>query len=192
MTDSISSLLNIIHAGERLEALPRTGWITCGVQNPESIAAHSYMVTIIAMWIADHLDEPVNVERLLRMALLHDFGESMLTDLPWPVKQFVGPDALQQAETRATEHLLTDAPTAWQEAYDDAIAKQSLEARILKAADRIQMLAKSLQYRQQHRGHVERFWQNSKHRHDYGIPLVRQIFDALKAHHDAGTWIEDP
>lgn len=153
---NVDDLLTLIHSAERLEALPRTGWITCGVPSPESIAAHSYNVTLVALWIADHMDKQVNTEKLLRMALLHDFGESLLTDIPSPVKHLIGMTRVREAEHRAAHTLLRHAPPRWAEDYDAHSDPTTLEGRILKAADTIQMLAKSLQYHQQHRGDVSR------------------------------------
>jgi putative hydrolases of HD superfamily len=186
--DPIEALLRLINRAERLEALPRTGWLVCGVAQPESIAAHSYMVAIIALWIADHIDEPVDVAAMLRSALVHDLGESMLTDLPSPVKRFVGAEALQAAEERAAKIVLADGGPAWQAAHDAYERRDSLEARIVKAADRIQMLAKALQYESQHRGDTRRFWQVDKNFEDEGIPLVRQILDRLRDRHDRADW----
>lgn len=186
--DPISALLRLINRAERLEALPRTGWLVCGVTQPESIAAHSYMVSIIALWIADHLDQPVDVASMLRIALLHDMGESMLTDLPAPVKRFVGADALQAAEERAAQIVLEDGGPAWQAAHAAYERRDTLEARIVKAADRIQLLAKALQYESQHRGDTRRFWQVDKNFEDEGLPLVRQILDCLRDMHARADW----
>lgn len=180
--------LRTLSRAERLETLPRTGWIICGIQNPESIASHTCMVAITALWIADHLDEPVNTELLLRMALLHDLGEAMLTDLPWPVKRFVGAQVLKDAEARAADLILEHAPPSWPQAYAQSAQTLTIEGRILKAADRIQMLAKALQYHTQQRGDVSRFWQHPEHTEDFGIPLVRAIFDRLRDHYEQGSW----
>lgn len=186
---NVDDLLTLIHSAERLEALPRTGWITCGVAHPESVAAHSYNVALIALWIADHLERDVDTERLLRMALLHDFGEALLTDLPAPVKRLIGKEHVAQAEHQAAHALLGAAPERWTKDYDAHSDRAQLEGQILKAADTIQMLAKSLQYRQQHRGDVSGFWQGAPAREDHGIALVRQIFERLEQHWRDGTWI---
>lgn len=186
---NVDDLLTLIHSAERLEALPRTGWITCGVTHPESIAAHSYNVTLIALWIADHIEQEVDTEKVLRMALLHDMGESLLTDLPAPVKHLIGIEQVRKAEHQCAHTILKHAPPKWGEAYDSHADRTQLEARILKAADTIQMLAKSLQYRQQHRGDVSQFWDTKGPRQDFGIPLVRTVLDRLQAHWEAGTWI---
>jgi putative hydrolases of HD superfamily len=181
-------LLRLIARSGRLESLPRTGWMVCGVQGPESIAAHIWETTLIAMWLADHIDEPVDTEKVLRIALLHDIGEAMLTDLPWPVKRFIGAEAVAQGEARAVGEVLADAPDDWRAAYGAYDEAHSLEARLVKGADRIQMLAKALQYRSQGRGDVQRFFAEERNFDDFGIELVGAVLDRLRAHWDADDW----
>jgi putative hydrolase of HD superfamily len=43
-----ATLLPFLHAIEPLKHLPRTGWLRT-VENPESVAAHSFRVAILAM-----------------------------------------------------------------------------------------------------------------------------------------------
>ena len=94
-------LVAFIAEAERLEALPRTGWLVSGVNKPESIASHQYGVALIALWIADRVDRSIDVAKVMRIALLHDISEARLTDLPKPVKDFIGSSAVKEAEQRA-------------------------------------------------------------------------------------------
>ena len=181
-------LLRLVARSERLESFPRSGWILCGVQGPESVSAHIFEVALIAMWLADHIDEPVDSERVLRIALLHDIGEALVTDLPWPVKKFLGAEPVEAGEARAVDAVLADAPDSWGGAVQEYRKADTLEARLVKAADRIQMLAKSLQYRSQQRGDVRRFWSVERNFEDYGIPLVRAVFDRLREHWEHEDW----
>jgi putative hydrolases of HD superfamily len=185
----INALLSFIARAERLEALPRTGWLVCGIERPESVAAHSYVVTLIALWIADHLDEPVDTERVLRIALFHDVPEAILTDLPGPIKKRIGAAAVAAAEGEAAKIILDEACPGWS-AFEASYRDQDcLEARIVKAADRIQMVAKAIQYHRQHRGDVRRFLNLGPH-DALGIPLVAAIFDALEERLAQGSWPE--
>lgn len=51
--------------------------------NPENVATHSFFVAYTTMFLCDHYREiiPVNTERALRIALLHDVEESISGDL---------------------------------------------------------------------------------------------------------------
>jgi putative hydrolase of HD superfamily len=88
MTAALRSLLD---SANDLKRLPRTGWLLAGIRQPESVADHAYATTLLAMLLADAinadyaiagLEEPLDVARVLRIALLHDLAESQLTDLP--------------------------------------------------------------------------------------------------------------
>lgn len=184
-------LLQLVSRSERLEALPRTGWLVCGIERPESVAAHSYIVTIISMWLADSLNElPIDRERVLRIALLHDLAESMLTDLPAPVKNFIGKDVIANAEHSAAQSLLSITMPDWLKYITEYHQQNTLEARLVKAADRIQMLAKACQYASQNRGNTTGFWQHEELFQDFDIPLLKAIFDRLRSHHHQKTWYE--
>lgn len=186
--EDANSLLRLITRAERLEAFPRTGWQVCGVQHPESVASHSYAVTLIALWLADHVDEDIDTEQVLRIALVHDLAESMLTDLPRPVKEMLGKKACREAENKAAKRLFEPDLSSWREAHDEYGRAATIEARLVKAADRIQMLAKALQYRAEQRGRTERFFEDRSRYDDYDIDLIAAIYDRLFESFDHGQW----
>jgi putative hydrolase of HD superfamily len=190
LSDDVHSLLRFFSRAERLERFPRTGWLASGVQQPESVAAHSWEVTVVALWLADAVEAEVDAERVLRIALLHDIGESVLTDLPRPVKELVGSETVEEAEARATERVLEGAGEEWGRAVEAYREQASDEARLVKAADRIQMMAKALSYDAQDRGDVSRFWESRDPFDDRGFPLVGEIFEALREKWEAGEWYD--
>ena len=184
----VTHLFRFLSRAERLEAFPRTGWQVCGVQHPESVAAHSFNVALVALWICDHIDEKANPEKVLRIALLHDLPEAMLTDLPRPVKALLGAQAVRDAEEAAAAQIFEHHPPPWLQAFQAYQQGRSLEARIVKAADRIQMLAKALQYQSEQRGRTERFFDQPEQWNDFGIPLVSQIYAELLRHFQNHSW----
>ncbi len=155
--------------------LPRTGWLLRGIRPCESIADHSYFVAVTVMLLVDALrDEGVEVdgEKALRMALVHDAPEAKTGDVPMPQKTPRVDAALEELEEQITERLLpVPQATAWREAEDG----ESLEARIVKAADKIQMMTKALVYGQQQRGDLHEFWANEKNFADKGLEVAREI-----------------
>lgn len=186
MNDASATILRFISRLQRLEALPRTGWVVSGVPRPESVAAHCYEVALIALWIGESIPDRVDVERLLRIALLHDIGEALTSDIPRPVKDLLGRESFARAEAAAASVVLGDAPARWETAVEEYQAAESLEARIVKGADRIQMLARALAYEAQGVGDLRRFWE---HDHpDYGIEFVRHVLAHLQAMHASGEW----
>ncbi|MFN0123644.1 MAG: HD domain-containing protein [Blastocatellia bacterium] len=136
----------------RLKAVPRTGWLLRGVRDVESVAAHSFGVAVIAMRLTDRLaadGQEICVERVLRMALLHDLTETRMGDLPATIKPYFPPAALRAAdeqvavditgilETHGAEYL-----AVWRE-YEQ---RRTIESRIVKAADKLDLLLQALEY----------------------------------------------
>ena len=50
----------------------------------ESVAEHSFFVAAYVLKLYDYYD--FNLEKALRMALLHDFNEVFISDVPFPIK----------------------------------------------------------------------------------------------------------
>jgi putative hydrolase of HD superfamily len=190
-TEAAEQLLRFLDRAGRLESLPRTGWLVAGIQAPESVAAHSWEVTLAALWLADRVEREVDAERVMRVALLHDIGEALLTDLPRSVKELVGGEAVAEAESEATQTILESVGKEWVEAAEAYRRQETPEARLVKAADRIQMLAKSLAYESQRRGDVDQFWEDPQEAGADEFPLVDAIYTRLRERWEAGEWYDN-
>jgi 5'-deoxynucleotidase YfbR-like HD superfamily hydrolase len=46
-----------------------------GLHRYENTAEHSWQITLLALSLADSASEPVNIDRVIRMLLVHDIGE---------------------------------------------------------------------------------------------------------------------
>jgi putative hydrolase of HD superfamily len=172
-------LIRLLNRGERLEALPRTGWLFAGVTAPESVAAHSYNVTLVVLWLATHLD--ADVGKAVQMAILHDLAESETTDLPRPIKDKI--PGIKALESTLMIEILQGMPDA-QRMYQEYEAGVSLEAKIVKAADSIQMIAKACQYHRQNGADVRRFF-NPK---PTGIVLADAVIARLLERLNDSDW----
>ena len=74
-------LINFYNKIIKLKEVERTGWVYKDIENPESVADHSFGVTVLAAYI--DLPEYVDREKLIKMALSHDFGECEIGDIVW-------------------------------------------------------------------------------------------------------------
>src|SRR5215212_6045944 len=97
---------------QRLKRLDRTGWTLRGLPNgTESVAAHSFGVSVTAMLLADEMitqGVAVNVERVLRLALLHDWAEVRVGDMPRTGALYFGAEARRQAESAAFSDVVAN------------------------------------------------------------------------------------
>ncbi len=145
-----------------MKLIPRSGWVVSGVDDPESIADHSFRTAIIAMVLSDL--QGLDTERAVRMALLHDLVEAEIGDLTPEQKEHRGA-TYRQEEREAMKKLLSILPTdlevryraSWEELRD----RESLEAIVVVQADMIDMLLQALEYEEAgvDPKALERFWQ---------------------------------
>lgn len=150
---------------QRLKRLDRTGWTLRGLPNgTESVAAHSFGVSVTAMLIADGCAAQgvtVDVEKLLRMALLHDWAETRVGDMPRTATLYFGSEARKHAETAAFSDIVNsvDANDSYKSLYDDYERRESLEARLVKAADVLDLLIQVLALERAGARGLDEFWE---------------------------------
>jgi putative hydrolase of HD superfamily len=159
-------MLSILIELQRLKNLDRTGWSLRGLApRTESVAAHSFGVAITAMLLGDQLaSRGVDVDsgRVLRMALLHDWSEARIGDMPRTATDYFGADARKKAELVAFSDIVrgTGGGSAlYQELYEDYEQRYSLEARLVKAADVIDLLVQVLALERAGAKGLDEFWE---------------------------------
>lgn len=176
-------LLDQLDALAPLGDLPRTGWVIRGCLPAETIAAHTVQVAILVAALTDALraeGTTIDGERALRMALVHDAPEARTGDVPMPMKTEALARELVALETRIAEDLL---PPELRADWADAEHRGSLEADLVAAADKLQMLAQALRY--ERRGvqpHVfATMWANAANLRAMHLAPVRAMYEALFA-----------
>jgi putative hydrolases of HD superfamily len=162
-----SGLINFLAELTRLKSTPRIGWLLRGVRDVESVAAHSFGVAVIAMLLADRARArgvEVNVERLLRMALLHDLTEARTGDLPSTIKRYFGKAEIKAADEAIAKEIFTelgDFRESYLELFFDYEHRVSIESRLVKAADKLDLLVQSREYEKGGARSLEEFWETA-------------------------------
>jgi putative hydrolase of HD superfamily len=170
-----------------LKHLPRTGWLLAGVSFPESVAEHSFVTTLLAWqlaeavnadWATQGLQKPLDIARILHMALVHDLAESLLTDLPKRSTDLLGRVAKHEAEARAMEQLFTNVPGGDQAfaLWTEYAATETAEARLVHDADKLEMVHQALCYEARGQRNLDEFWQG----HIWHYPVSQVVFAAWK------------
>ena len=164
----LQNMLSTLIELQRLKRLDRTGWTLRGLPNgTESVAAHSFGVSATAMLLADSCIAQglkVDVEKLLRIALLHDWAEVRVGDMPRTATLYFGADARKQAETAAFRDVISGVgyENSYAALYDDYEQRQSLEARLVKAADVLDLLIQVLALERAGARGLDEFWEVAK------------------------------
>jgi putative hydrolase of HD superfamily len=137
------------------------------VRDVESVAAHSFGVAVIAMLLADRARArgvEVDVERLLRMALLHDLTEARTGDLPSTIKRYFGKAQIKAADEAIAKEIFTelgDFRESYLELFFDYEHRASIESRLVKAADKLDLLIQSREYEKGGARSLEEFWETA-------------------------------
>ena len=76
----MKNLVTFFHNLGKLKEMPRNGWIIRDIKNPESIADHIFRASLMA-WVLGNEKKKLNIERILKMALMHDICEIYAGDI---------------------------------------------------------------------------------------------------------------
>jgi putative hydrolase of HD superfamily len=160
-------MLSLLVELQRLKGLDRTGWTLRGLPGgSESVASHSFGVAATAMLFADELvSRGVNldVERILRIALLHDAAEVRVGDMPRTASKYYGADVRRQAETAAFGDMIAsladESRILYSSLHEEYENRSSLESRIVKAADLIDLIVQVLAFERTGARGLNEFWE---------------------------------
>jgi putative hydrolase of HD superfamily len=188
MKKKASSIIQFLSELMRLKSVPRIGWLLRGVRDVESVAAHSYGVAVIAMLLADRERQrgtKVNAERVMRMALLHDLSETRTGDLPSTIKKYFGRKNVKDADDRIAEEIfagLGDLGAEYLDLWREYEHRNCIESKIVKAADKLDLLLQSLEYEKGGAQNLGEFWENSDAEFDdLGLgEMIRDLIVELK------------
>src|SRR5688572_17954589 len=75
----LTSTLKVLKLAERLKFELRHSYTSSGRQ--ESVAEHTWRMSLMAVLIGPYLDQPVNMEKLLKMIIIHDLIEAEAGDV---------------------------------------------------------------------------------------------------------------
>ena len=152
--------LDFVSSLSRVKMIPRSGWISHGVsiQEVESVADHSFSTTVLAMLLADlevANGRRINIERVLRLALLHDLPEALTFDISKSYLEYLGMrgEAIKsELEQAAWKHLIEGIEKGairkrYAQLQSEFNAEETIESMIVHAADRLDILLQVVEYR---------------------------------------------
>jgi putative hydrolases of HD superfamily len=150
LSDELRDTTGFLYEIGLLKRYKRTGWSQVGVPLPESVADHSFRVSVIASVLAAM--EGANSQRAAFLALWHDSQETRTTDLPHLTKNYVSAAANEQVTQDQVAPLPPSVAGMISTAVAEYEAAETQEARCARDADKLECLLQAREYQEQ--GHT--------------------------------------
>ncbi len=129
------------HYAAELKREPRKGWQKKVEGRIESVADHSFAVAMLAMYEGER--RGYDLEKILKLALIHDLEEAIIGDLTPKDKARLGLKRVQKDQDRAVRELILKLPAKSRASYiklwTDLRERRSKEARLVHQLDKVEM-----------------------------------------------------
>ena len=168
--------LDFFKTAVNLKKISRQGWIDkLSLDNPESVADHSYSMAVISMVISDLGN--YNSEKIIKMVLLHDLAESKIGDY---IPEQLSKEKKIELENNAFNEIIKNLPDLiksqylqiWQEYQEN----NSIESKLVHQIDKLEMVLQANIYKKD--GHsqekLESFFESAKI--DIIDPKLKELF----------------
>ncbi len=144
--DRISAQLAFLIEADRLKSVLRATKL-CDKSRRENTAEHSWHIALYALVMAEHATRPVNVDRVIKMLLLHDLVEIDAGDTP--IHGAVDADHQAAIEQKAADRIFgllpADQNAEFRALWEEFEAAQSDDAVFAKSIDRVQPVISNLE-----------------------------------------------
>ncbi|MBQ1300383.1 MAG: HD domain-containing protein [Erysipelotrichaceae bacterium] len=131
--------LDILMQAGKLKTTPRH----CFTEGDryESVADHSWRISLMAMLLS-HEEEFRNLDmnRVIRMCLIHDLGESFTGDIPTFLKKSSDEEGEEDILRNWINTFDDETRKEWLDLLDEMNTQKTLESRVYKSLDKLEAL----------------------------------------------------
>lgn len=133
----IHEYIKIVNIFEAMKRNTRHSWLSDG--RHESVAEHSWRLTLMAYFLKDEFPE-ADIDKVLKMCIFHDIGEAFTGDIP----AFLKTTEDEKVEENTVDKFINTLPDEYRNEltllFDEMNKLESLEAKIYKALDKMETL----------------------------------------------------
>ena len=149
MTDRLEAQFAFLNEADRLKHVMRATTTVDGAR-PENSGEHSWHLALYALVLADQAEPGVDINRVIRMLLIHDLVEIDVGDVPIHSANGLAHASVETttAEAKAADRIFgllpPDLGTNLRALWEEFEAAQSPDARFAKSLDRVQPVMANL------------------------------------------------
>lgn len=141
----ITGFIDFFSNIHKLKSIKRSGWVRYKVKDPPSIASHIFSVSILSYLLPK--DEKLDMEKVYKMALVHDLAEAVCGDLTPHDKEY---KRKRHIETKALLEVVKNLPQEKRDEimnlYNEMEDLKTPEAIFVETADKIDMVLTANEY----------------------------------------------
>ena len=122
-----------------LKNVLRAGWVQAGIAAPESVAAHSWGMSMLALKLAP---KELDLARVLSLCIVHDIPEVRVGDLT----------PRDDRSTKAVDELkaMTEMAPEWVALFEEYEQGKTPEAKFVKQLDKLDMALQAERYQDEY------------------------------------------
>ena len=146
-------MLRFFREVAKLKRVKRAGWVVSGVKEPESVADHSFMTALMVLFLGK--DKGIDLDRTVRMAIIHDIAESQVGDIITWRNHHMAPEEKTKKEKEGMKRLLETLGKEGEEymrLWLEFERGETPEARFVRQVDKLEMILQALEYERKQDG----------------------------------------
>ncbi len=145
-----NDILKLYYQYNHLKNIYRQGWLTSllGMEykdKSESIADHSWSVTMLAISVIEKYDLDYNIEKCMKLSLVHEIGEIYAGDF---IPNSISKEEKHKLESDAVDKLFVDIEfkNDFKELWNEYENCESEEAKFIKQLDKLECIIQASCY----------------------------------------------
>lgn len=165
-----------------LKAEKRRGWRKLGLNRAESVADHSFALGLLVALEAGR--RRFDVERAVKLALIHDLEEAITGDLTPSDKRIRGASRVRVERSKAIREVLASLSPKERKSYrrlwTDLRMSRTKEAQLVHDLDKLEMALQAREYAKKvGRARVEDFYRSAAR--EIKDPDLRQVLEQIRS-----------
>lgn len=137
-------IAEFLHEAGQLKRVKRAGWWLAGVNEPESVAEHSFRAALVGWMLAKK--EGANPEKVMKMLIFHDLPETRTGDMHKVTARYVDAGKAERGAMEEQAAAMAEFGGEYLGLMREFLAGKSRESVVAKDADWLECALQAREY----------------------------------------------